>query len=137
VFDRADNNTLRGILVELWDKTLRSRAMVLLDRPEFVAQRMQEHQAILEAFRARDPEAVGRLWWQHIDISGEETREYFSVTQATAGGQSLGSAEQGTDGQPRMGGKSRLRLTARQGAISLKTPRRFRHPQGRRPDGTS
>ncbi len=90
VFDRANNNTLRGILADLWDKTLRSRAMVLLDRPEFVAERAHEHEAILEAFRARNADVVERLWREHIARSGEETREYFSTAKATYLGHSLG-----------------------------------------------
>jgi DNA-binding GntR family transcriptional regulator len=88
VFDRANNNTLRGILVDLWDKTLRSRAMVVLDRPEFVTQRMDEHRAILEAFRARDAEAAERLWREHIARSGGETRGFFATAQNTESGRS-------------------------------------------------
>ncbi len=82
IFERANNKILHGFLLELWDKTLRSRAMVLLDRPEFVAQREREHQAILEALRARDGDAVEKLWREHISRSGEETGKFFSMPQA-------------------------------------------------------
>jgi DNA-binding GntR family transcriptional regulator len=88
VFDRANNSTLRGILVDLWDKTLRSRAMVVLDRPEFVAQRMDEHRAILQAFHTRDTEAAERLWREHIARSGEETRVFFATAQGADSGPS-------------------------------------------------
>lgn len=83
VFERAQNKMLRGILEALWDKTLRLPSKVLLDRPDFVARRMREHQNILRALRARDAQAVERSWREHIARSGEETREFFSVAQTT------------------------------------------------------
>jgi DNA-binding GntR family transcriptional regulator len=91
VFDRANNTTLRGILVELWDKTLRRRAKVLLNRPGFVAQRMAEHQAIVEAFRMRNVEAAEWLWKEHIARSGDETEAFFATAQDTPSGPSVES----------------------------------------------
>lgn len=92
VFERAQNKMLRGILEALWDKTLRLPSKVLLDRPDFVAHRMREHDDILRALRARDVQAVERSWRYHIARSGDETRAFFATAQEASVGDSIAQA---------------------------------------------
>jgi DNA-binding GntR family transcriptional regulator len=82
VFERANNRTLLGILTDLWDKTLRTRAKAPLTQREYIEKRTREHKAILKAFQAKDARTIEQLWRAHIVNSRDDTKAFFASVES-------------------------------------------------------
>jgi DNA-binding GntR family transcriptional regulator len=70
VVDISRNGILRSTHADLMLRARRGRYMAIM-KPARWSQSVAEHESLMEALRARDPEAARRVWQLHLNHTGE------------------------------------------------------------------
>lgn len=66
VFARTENQSLRKLIRDLWDRTAHRRAWATVEMPGFIEGRTVEHKEILRMLERRDPDGTERAWREHV-----------------------------------------------------------------------
>ncbi len=82
IVDHCDNPVLRANHRRLVARARRGRYLAIVN-PDRLAQAVSEHEAIMQAFRSRDPIAAATVWEAHLRHSGETVADVLRAAQAT------------------------------------------------------
>lgn len=78
IVTQAGNSVLKSTHERLMYRASRGRYMAILSPGRWV-QAMEEHEAVMEAFRQRDSAAAARIWRVHLSHTGEEVEHRLNA----------------------------------------------------------
>lgn len=82
IVNHCGNPVLAANHRRLIARARRGRYLAIVD-PHRLAQAVAEHEAIMQAFRARDPDMAARVWETHLRHTGETVADVLRAAQQT------------------------------------------------------